>query len=331
MIEWAVWILLGALVVLALLSPLESLRWWAKDGDEAAGMLQFLTPPPDGVPSPSQAPRQFVVYLSGVGAVGGKGNSNSKTEQHFLRALEEQVPGTRVIGDVFPYSAANRGLTERRGGRLWARAGRGRESTFPSLAPYVVNLRNVFQVLVAIDPRYGPTYGLGLANVISRAIRAEGYVPGSGATVTVIGYSGGSQMALNASWFLESGGIPTQIISMGGVFTNAPAFTRIHRFLHLWGSKDLLHRLGAVISPGRWRWVKNSAFHDAQAEGRAVNLCIGPMKHDSKRWYLDHRAIAPDGRSYFDTTVEVIVEFLQETPPPTAPTEPPPPTPTRES
>lgn len=324
MIGWAIWILFGGLVVLALLAPMESLRWWTKDGHEVSRLLnaptvEELAAARTAVETARDSaadagPNQFIVYLSGVGAVGGEGNSNSKTEQHFLRALEERLPGACAIGDVFPYSVQNRGMTQRLGGRIWARAARGRKRRRYSLLPYLINVRNALQVAVAIDPRYGPTYGLGLANEILKAILAKGYVPGSGTMVTVIGFSGGAQMSLNAAWFLESSGVPTQVISMGGVFANHSVFDRLHRFIHLWGTKDVLHHVGGVFSPGRWRIFRNSSYNRAKAEGRATTRCIGPMNHDAVKWYLDHRVTAPDGRSYFDTTVDAIVEFLEETP-----------------
>lgn len=322
MLGWIVWILLGGIVVLALISPLESLRWWVRDGHEVSSLIAGMTAEDinaarASAPQSDHAPQQFVVYLSGVGAVGGGERSNSKTELHFLNALAERLPGSRVTGDVFPYSVQNLGLSQRRGGSIWARAARGQSASSGfSLLPWIINLRNVFQVLVAADPRYGPTYGLGLAQVIWTSIRAKGYIPGSGTTVTVIGYSGGAQMALNAAWFLEGAGVPMQIISMGGVFANHSAFDRLQRFTHVWGKKDLLHRLGYVYSPGRWRWFTQSAYNRAKAEGRVTHVCLGPMNHDAKKWYLDHRTIADDGRSYFDITVDTVVDFLEKTPPP---------------
>lgn len=322
MLGWILWILLGGLALLALMAPLESLRWWVRDGHEVATLLSGMTEEDilaagARAERSQEAPRQFVVYLSGVGAVGGAA-SNSKTEMHFLNALTERLPGACVTGDVFPYSVQNLGLPQRRGGSLWARAARGQSASAGfSLLPYLINLRNVFQVLVAADPRYGPTFGLGLAQVIWTSIRAKGYIPGSGTVVTVIGYSGGAQMALNAAWFLQGVGVPVQIISLGGVYANHSTFDSIQRFVHLTGEKDGLVFLGPTFSPGRWRRSTSSAYNRAKAEGRVTELCIGPMHHDAKKWYLDHRTRAADGRSYFDTTVDAMVAFLEGTPPPT--------------
>ncbi|MDN5559582.1 MAG: hypothetical protein L0G23_09140 [Ruaniaceae bacterium] len=317
--------LLGGLLVLALLSPLESLRWWSRDGHEVSTLLSGMTSQ-DLIAAGQRAghaaadgPQQYVVYLSGVGAIGGSAESNSKTERHFLNALESRLDRASVTGDVFPYSVQNLGLPQRRGGGIWERASRGSgRKKGISLLPWIINLRNVFQVLVAADPRYGPTYGLGLAQVIWKSARARGYVLGSGATITILGYSGGAQMALNAAWFLEGVGIPMQIVSMGGVFENHSSFERIRRFIHLYGEKDSLMFIGRTFSPGRWKRSVNSEYNQAKSEGRVVEMCIGPMSHDAKKWYLDHKTFAADGRSYFDITVDAVVEFLQETPPPTA-------------
>lgn len=321
MITWALWILFGSLLTLALLSPLESLRWWARDGQSVASLVHKAAPEElDAARSDADADpvQQFVVYLSGVAVASGGANSTSKTEMHFLDALSDRIPSARITGDVFPYSPQNLGLPQRRlSGWLWSFAIRHRRRSRFSLLSYLIKIRNILQIMVAGDPRYGPTYGLGLANEITRSLLDKGYRLGSGTTVTVIGFSGGAQMCLNAAWFLESSGIPTQIVSMGGIFANNPAFERLHRFIHLWGSKDLLHHLGPVFSPRRLRWFPSSAFNRAKAEGRVLDRCIGPMRHDAAQWYLDHRATTPDGHSYFDITTDAIVEFLHETPLPT--------------
>lgn len=325
MLGWILWTLAGGLLILALLSPLESLRWWSRDGHQISSLLSEMTTQEliDAAQKAGRAagdsPQQYVVYLSGVGAIGGSAESNSKTERRFLSAIQSRLDRASVTGDVFPYSVQNLGLPQRRGGSIWERASRGggRKKGI-SLLPWIINLRNVFQVLVASDPRYGPTYGLGLAQVIWKSVRESGYVLGSGATVTILGYSGGAQMALNAAWFLEGIGIPMQIVSMGGVFENHASFARIRRFIHLYGEKDSLMFIGRTFSPGRWKRSVHSEYNLAKAEGRVVETCIGPMSHDAKKWYLDHKTFAADGRSYFDTTVDAVVEFLEETPLPTA-------------
>lgn len=323
MLGWIIWLLIGGMALLALMSPLESLRWWVRDGHEVSNLISGMTKADiaaarAATQNADQAPQQFVIYLSGVGAIGGSAESISKTERHFLNALNTRLDRASVAGDIFPYSVQNLGLPERKGGNIWARAARGQKSKNPlNPLPWIINLRNVFQVMVAADPRYGPTYGLGLAHVIWQSIRDKGYVLGSGATVTIIGYSGGAQMALNAAWFLEGIGIPMQIVSMGGVFVNHTTFDSIRRFVHLYGEHDALMFLGPMASPGRWKRSAKSSYNLAKAEGRVIDVCVGPMSHDVRKWYLDHRTFAEDGRSYFDITVDEVVRFLEQTPPPT--------------
>lgn len=313
MIGWILWIAAGGVVALALLAPLESLRWWSRSGYRMAGGLLESPHSDDGTTTPSRSTAEhFVVYLSGVGTISG--DSNSKTENRFLANLAERVPGVEVITDVFPYSVRNYALTQRTARRVWTRLAQARRLSATRMLSFVINLRNAFQVFVSADPRYGPTYNLGVGQVIWDCLKERGYTPGCGVPVTIIGYSGGAQVAIGASWYLEAAGILVSVISLGGVFAETPGLDRVHHVYHLYGSKDVLQRLGGILSPGRWPTSTHSAYHRAVADGRIGFHEIGPMKHDTARWYLDHRATGPDGRSYFQMTEDAVVEILASIP-----------------
>ena len=121
---------LALLFVSAAVAPLESLGWYAgwfgeKEEEEPQ---ELLTPDPAGEISPAS---HYLVYLSGIGAIAP--NSIPSEELPFIAGLQQKLPDSLVITDVFPYSVTNLGLT---GQRVTARVWRcGRASAGIQLAP----------------------------------------------------------------------------------------------------------------------------------------------------------------------------------------------------
>src|SRR5688572_15726108 len=94
----------AVLIVMALLSPLESLRWWAGWSDEdvkAAAPVQAqeaATAPP----VPRRGDERYVVWLSGIGSVPGQ--TQDPFEIAFLSGLRAKVPTAVIVDDAFAYS-----------------------------------------------------------------------------------------------------------------------------------------------------------------------------------------------------------------------------------
>lgn len=265
MISWVFGVLGLALLAFMLLSPLESLRWWADKG-ELEVRRTFETLPDTGAPAnPADG---FVVYLSGVGTIGGE--TLSEREEAWLAALKVARPRLTIVDDVFPYSAENRGLLQRTTQWLWAHLAWLRRRPGLKRVGWLINLRNIAQVLVSADPRYGPTHSIGLAHQVWRALQRDGYVAGSGAPVTLIGMSGGAQMALGAGWFLAGLGVPVSMISIGGIFGDDPGLDRLDRLWHLTGRRDRSQLLGAIAFPGRWPTAPLSPWGRAVREKRVT-------------------------------------------------------------
>ena len=64
---------------------------------------------------------------------------------------------------------------------------------------------DAIQLFVCADRRYGPTYNIGTAREIMRCLQRNGYQIGSGVPVTLIGWSGGAQIAIGAcAWPVAS-------------------------------------------------------------------------------------------------------------------------------
>lgn len=311
-------LILGILVLLlflfVLLSPLESLRWWADKGEEEVRhSFEQLSASECREPTANH----FLVYLSGVGVLGG--DQLSRREKAWLDSVEEQLDDVVVVSDVFPYAVDNRGLLQRATVWLWSFLDRTRRKWKANPIHFLINIRNVAQVLVSSDSRYGPTYNIGLAQEIWRSLQRHGYRPGSGDPVTLAGFSGGAQMALGAGWFLGGIGVPVSLISIGGIFADDPGLDRMSHVWQLSGSRDKMQYLGAVVFPGRWPTAPLSPWGKAKREGRVSVIDLGPMKHDGGGAYFGRSRHLADGRSFAEATGDAVLEILKEQPQPLPP------------
>ncbi|MEX2541396.1 MAG: hypothetical protein WD314_06285 [Trueperaceae bacterium] len=299
-----------ALLVGGLLSPLETLGWWAgwfgRGGSELALAEQTR---PEG----ADEQRHFLVFLTGVHSVSGQ--TFARREQNLLRELRTRLPDSAVV-EVFPYSVTNRALT---GQRVfgwfwrWALSMKLSRRTLAGIAGMVINLRNLWQVAVSADRRYGPLYNQGSAELIVGALVASGYRIGSGMPVTLIGYSGGGQVAVGAAGHLsEMLACSIRVISIGGVMSSDPGLHGVHRLYHLAGRGDMVQRLSLLFFPGRWRLVTYSAWNQALAAGRIRHVDLGPMNHTGAGGYLDSASFLDDSRSYLQATVDEIARIVDE-------------------
>ncbi len=304
-------LLVGVLVFILLalaIAPLDALGWWSSKGaDEAAETVQQILVTDDGDDSPEPY-EQYVVYLSGIGAIDG--HSLPPEELPLVEALAE-LPGTCVIRDVFPYSVTNRGLTGQRAlAWLWRRIEKSRLKNPEALAGMLVNGRNAMQLFVSSDRRYGPAYNIGTAREVVLALRRNGYQLDGGKPVTLVGWSGGAQISIGAAWYLGMGRIPVQVVSIGGMMSDDPGLARVNHLWHLRGSKDVFEKLGGVMFAGRWPRAAFSPWSDALAEGRIDIIELGPMHHNAKGHYFDTETVAPDGRTYLQVTIDAVVAVL---------------------
>ncbi|CAM3419610.1 hypothetical protein OCAE111667_09020 [Occultella aeris] len=304
--------LVALALTFALLAPLESLRWWSRRKDAPA--LEGLARPEagDGVPAARRDARLFVVYLSGIGAVDG--TTDSRREQAVLATLSRELPDAVVTADVFPYAVENRGLTQRATNWFWKRLQRLQRVPVANTASKLINLRNALRVLVSADPRYGPTFNLAVAQEIAESLSRHGYDWDVRPPVTVVGYSGGGQIALGASWFLAALDVPVSVFSIGGVLAADPALDRVQHLWHVYGSRDRIQSLGRVVFPGRWPTARISPWARALREGRITMRRIGPMRHMGSRDYFDRHNKDADGVDYRRLTVEALLDALRADP-----------------
>lgn len=299
-----------ALLAGGLLSPLETLGWWAGwfgHGDSELALDDRTPVEGDG------EQKHFLVFLTGVHSVSGQ--TFARREQDLLRELRARLPQS-VIVEVFPYSVTNRALTGQRVFAWfwrWALSMKLSRRTLAGVAGTVINLRNLWQVAVSADRRYGPLYNLGSAELILGALVTRGYRIGSGMPVTLIGYSGGGQVAVGAAAHLEGMlACRVRVISLGGVLSSDPGLRGLHRLYHLAGRRDMVQRLSFIFFPGRWPFLTYSSWNQALAAGRISFVDLGPMDHTGRGGYLDSKSYLPDSRSYLAATVQAIADIVAE-------------------
>jgi hypothetical protein len=301
---------LVAFVVAGLLAPFETLGWWAGWFGPHDRELAEGNPPDPGEPPPPPA-RGYVVFLSGVHSVSGR--AFAPRERAFLARLRDELPDVRVV-EVFPYSVTNRALTGQRVfARFWrfALAGKLGRRRLAGVASLLINLRNAWQVAVSADRRYGPMYDEGSAQLIERALRAQGWNGEARPPVLLVGYSGGGQIALGAAGPLSRRlGRTIDVVSLGGVMASPRSLDGLGRVVHLRGRNDRVARIGAAFFPGRWPFVPWSTWNRARAEGRIDVVDLGEMDHTGRDGYLDADGGDGDGRSYLDATVDAIARTV---------------------
>jgi hypothetical protein len=299
------------LLIIGLLSPFESLGWWAgwfgpsreQDRSETSAQVQptrsFVTA------------NVYLVYLSGVGAISG--DMLSEGEIGLLDKLSASLPDTVIVKDVFPYAMKNNGLTGQRFfSALWRWLERRSLSGKAALTNILACARNVFQVAVSADRRYGPIYNYGVAEVAFSKLLHMGYRVGSGKPVILVGFSGGGQVSLGISEYLKNMlDAPLFVISIGGVMSDDPGIANVEHIYHLYGTKDPVQQIGAICYAGRWPLLPYSPWNQAKAAGKISMISTGPMTHMDPHSYFDGASYLGNGQSYQAHLSEVIAGLVR--------------------
>jgi hypothetical protein len=296
------------LVLMALSSPLEALRWWS------GWSRRRSTPPPslDDMSAAVSNADYFVVYLTAIGGISA--TELSRRERGFLDLLQNEVPEAAIIDDVYPFSVTNNPLNgERQLAWLWQQLHRSRLGGRPALFAALIFVRNLLQVAVSGDPRYGPIYNVGVARELALSLLQRGYRPGSGKPISVMGWSGGGQIAAGVTPYLQRMlDAPIYVVSVGGVITDEPGVAAAKKILHLQGSRDRFPSMGVILYPGRWPIWPYSAWNQARRDGRITVIDPGPMRHTGRGDYFDFKRKLPDGRSHAEQTAALVGQFIRQ-------------------
>lgn len=303
-------VLLGAVifVVSMIMAPFETLGWWAgwlgphEEPGRPAGTEGAAEAAPHAAPA---APRAHVVFLSGIGSISGE--EQVPSDEAFLARLRETLPRLAIVHDVFPYAPSGLPLfTGQRVFRFLWRTARRWHGGQTFLLPPILHMRNIFQVLVAADNRYGPIYGYGLSRVILDRLIANGYLANGGGPIILLGSSGGGQIAVSAAPYLGAAtGASVSVVAFGGVMASDRGVTETGRLISLYGSRDAVYGLARLAFPGRWPILASSHWNRAIRAQRLVERDIGPLQHAGRGGYLDDRS-SWNGVTHLDLTVREV-------------------------
>ncbi|MGA9380057.1 MAG: CAAX protease [Phormidium sp.] len=305
------WIGVIAMVFAGLLAPLEALGWWAGwYGDQVdTDPVSKLPPPP--VNQNHQSISRYVIYLDGVGQ---SGEAYTPDVVDFIQALQPVLPeDVTFVQGLMMYSVFNQPLIEDRPlAWVWRLADKMRWENPTALLGFMVNLRNAWVVAVSADQRYGPIYNQGIAQVLYNGLIQRGYQPGEAIPITLIGYSGGAQMAVATAPYLKRAlGADIEVISLGGVMSANNQFLKLEHLYHLVGDQDVVAAIGPVLFPGRRKWLPLSYWNRALRKGKISEISLGPMGHQVPGGIMDPNAFLPDGQSHLQHTIAIILSILE--------------------
>lgn len=300
-------LLLFFMLAIALTAPFEALGWWSgwsKRSVEAEMAQGRLQPRADANPHASH----YLLFFTGI--LGFEGGAAGGRELRLLEAIASRLPGDAVVvHDVFPYSVSNNPLSgERYFARTWKWVDERRRKlkSLINFYNFLIVSRNLFQVAVSADPRYGPLYNVGVAREMVQSLVEHGYPPDSNKPLTIVCYSGGGQIAVGSAPYVQKAlGCPVRIVSIGGVMTDDRGIASVDRLVHLQGSRDPVTWIGALLYPGRWPLLTGSAWNRARRAGRLITIPVGPMTHFGRSDYFSHSAKFADGQTYVDKIADI--------------------------
>ena len=304
-----------ALILAGLLAPFEALGWWAgwygsdrtfpSYSDRKMAILTANRQQSIAANQTNSTASEYIVYLDGIGKSSFK---YSFRVANFLQQLEESLSQKDyiLIKDIIPYSVFNLPLTI---GRPLASFWRWIEDN--TKFSLLILLRNMFQVAVSVDSRYGPIYNRGTAQIAIDRLLARGYQPGSGALIFLIGYSGGGQISLGAVPYIKKAlAAPIEVISLAGVISGNTEVAQVEHLYHLVGERDLVANLTPYLFPQRWFLVSWSNWNLAKSRGEISFISLGKVGHDSKNGPLDETAMLAEGCTHLAKTLSIVLGIL---------------------
>lgn len=301
-----------------IISPVGTLVWWLGQSAEtlgfkkdSSGSLPSNSDPVEKLPSASAAKSSplscYIIFLPGVGDFSA--DELTPGEEFFLKSLVAAHPNCVVVGDVFPYSAANKSLGGQRFlAPVWRLARQGKRRQI--IGSVLIKIRNLWRFAISLDYRYGPVYNQGIATAIIERMNAKHPLSLAGSQplkVLLIGTSGGVQVALGAAPYLKQWLNQPQItvVSIGGVFSGKNGFDAADRVYHLRGRRDMIEDIGGIVFPSRWSWFFGSPFNQARQQGRYAESVSGPQKHDGEQGYFGEDK-AKNGQAYVEITLQQV-------------------------
>jgi len=303
------------ILIAILLTPLEALGWWAGwyDYDTFSTKKTATLVNPESKKSKTTG---FVIYLDGVGQTDFDFDDPNRTNsvEFFLKELAQKIgPSYPVLRGFMPYSVLNRPLTFGRPlSFLWKYLDHQKKQ-YEAAISNIVNLRNIFAVIVSTESRYGDFYNFAVAQNIYYGLLQNGYSLKNPLPVIFIGYSGGVQIAMGASKVLsKSLNTKIKIISMGGVFGGNNDLSGVKKFYHLAGDKDWVEKSAHIMYPRRWRINIFSRWNKDKKTGKIEFIKLGKnVKHRSIGGIIDKTTFLKNGQSHLNQTIQICEKIVK--------------------
>jgi hypothetical protein len=315
-------LLLGGstLLLWGVFAPVGTLVWWMNQGSKPLESIEFKreTTAEDSLnPLPIAKIDCYIVYFPGVGDYSA--NQLTPGEAFFLNQLTQQHPNCVAVSDVFPYSASNTSLGERRLlAPLWTAIEQA--EGWLKNADILIKIRNLWRFAISADDRYGQVYNRAIAVAVIDRMNAAHPLPDTAAQplkIVLIGTSGGAQVALGAAEYL--GRFPWKaapspdaqlfVVSVGGDFEGNVGFEAVDRVYHLQGKQDWVEDLSRWVFPSRWPITVGSPFNQAVRQGRYSAQTIGPHEHDGSRGYFGLEKIERLQTTYVALTLQQVSQL----------------------
>lgn len=287
-------LIIAILLLPVLVAPFETAGWWTQRRQRHEVL-------PIRPPRAARGTKAQLVYFTGV--AGYSGEFLARREEALLKRIGESFPDLAIHSEIFPYSVNNNPLNgERMFAKLWEWLHHWRLKVPNNVFDALIVARNIGQLLVSADPRYGPFYNKGLAEVLRSKLDPE--LP-----TIFLAYSGGAQMAIGAAGpYRKSHQAPIHLVALGGVFTDDPGIAKFASVTQLLGTKDrYIVRLGWLLFPGLWKSMFWSTWNRYRRGPKFQELCSGPHGHVGKNDYFSFKPINDEaGPSYADACFEVL-------------------------
>ena len=242
-------------------------------------------------PHPPQP--HYVVYLDGIHQHASEHPPRITT---FLSLLEQALgPQAQLLKGIEAYTVLPVGLAEDPGTAwFWRRLFNLQEQN-PSavvqvLAGMLVQANNVIKVGISSDRRYGPIVNVEQALKVAERLAELGFHPSSGTPITLLGYSGGGEMAMGMADYLRRiCRTPVHIVTFCGVFSGNQELAKVEGITTVVGTRDPLQVVGRIAFPGRSPLLPFTRWNKAVRSGAVRHTLIPGMTHNGNQGPFSER------------------------------------------
>ena len=263
-----------------------------------------------GSADPHQPQPHYVVYLDGIHQHASEHPPRITT---FLSLLERALgPQTRLLKGIEAYTVLPVGLEADPGTawfwrRLFTLQEQNPSALVQVLAGALVQANNVIKVGISSDRRYGPIVNVEQALKVAERLAELGFHPSSGAPITLLGYSGGGEMAMGMADYLRRVcRSPVNIITFCGVFSGNQELAKVEGITTVVGTRDPLQVVGRIAFPGRSPLLPFTRWNKAVRSGGVRHTLVSGMTHNGNQ--------GPFSERHRDAVIQAILAAMPRRP-----------------